>query len=75
MLETITPELIEKAIDCPDCGGTGYLVDNFPHRVNRPGEEQMIGCSQCGGVGEIVVEVCSACRLSDRECNCLLSRY
>lgn len=64
------PTLVDAFIDCPKCDGKGYVVDEWPKRVNRPAEEQMITCTNCNGNGEISKEVMSCCRKSEYNCTC-----
>lgn len=69
-LQVETPELIEVYDTCTKCEGKGYVVDEWPKRVNRPGEEQMITCTDCNGNGEVSKEICSGCKQSESECTC-----
>lgn len=70
MLELELPELIEVVEDCSVCDGKGEVVDDWPRRANRPGEEQMMNCANCGGTGELVKEICHICQKSEFECKC-----
>jgi hypothetical protein len=64
------PQLIEVEIVCEDCDGKGSVVDEFPRRANRPGEEQQTLCVNCGGNGFVMKEVCEACGKSENQCRC-----
>lgn len=65
MFEHDPPELIDIFIDCSQCHGKGSVKDEWPTRVNRPGEVQFVTCPKCGGAGELSIEVCSRCRLQE----------
>lgn len=64
------PEIIQTFIDCSRCETKGTIPDDWPTRVNRPGEEQAITCPECRGLGEVAVEVCEQCRLPELNCPC-----
>lgn len=42
---------IVTIIDCPDCN-KGQVRDDWPDRVNRPYEVQLMDCLRCKGRGE-----------------------
>jgi RecJ-like exonuclease len=68
--ESPEPQLIEVEIPCEQCDGKGTIVDEWPRRANRPGEEQRTICSNCQGNGFVMKEVCEACQKSETECRC-----
>lgn len=74
MVEHDPPPLIDIYIDCPKCQGKGRIEDEWPLRVNRPGESQMVTCPKCGGAGEMEIQVCSRCRELEYRCFCWIQQ-
>lgn len=64
------PPIIDAFIDCSECHGKGTVPDEWPSRVNRPGEVQFVTCPKCGGAGEVEIQICHRCRLKEYQCRC-----